>query len=96
LLLHIDFRALFGVFENLISSQNQPFLLLKKTLSKNIHNKVYLDLKNFTMASLFLKKVDLSKTLFYINFLIFRVKVNESKRPDEITGFDGTRGRHRP
>jgi hypothetical protein len=46
LLLHIDFRALFGLFENLISSQNQPFLLLKKTLSKNNHNKVYLDLFN--------------------------------------------------
>jgi hypothetical protein len=37
-------------------------MLLKKTFSRNIHHKVYLDFKNYTMASLFLKKVDISKT----------------------------------
>jgi hypothetical protein len=34
------FQSTFLVFDILISSQNQPFLLLKKTLSKNIYNTV--------------------------------------------------------
>jgi hypothetical protein len=60
-LFHIEFRALFWIFENLISSQNQPFLLLKKQ-SKNIQNKVYLGIKKYTMASLFFLQVDITKT----------------------------------
>ncbi len=83
LLLHWDFRALFWVFENLILSQNKPLLLLKKTFSTKNHIKVYLDLENFMIASLFLHEDDISKTWFYMNFWIFNVMV------DEITGFDG-------
>jgi hypothetical protein len=90
LLLHWDFRALFRVFENLISSQNKPFLLLKKTFSTKNHIKVYLDSENFMMASSFLHEDDISKTWFYMNFWIFNVLVDEIKRKDEITGFDGT------
>jgi hypothetical protein len=50
------------VFENLISSQNKPFLLLKKTFSTKNHIKVYLDSENFMMASSFLHEDDISKT----------------------------------
>ncbi len=89
LLLHWDFRALFRVFENLISSQNKPFLLLNKKFSTKNHIKVYLDSENFMMASSFLHEDDISKTWFYMNFWIFNVLVDEIKQKDEITGFDG-------